>query len=125
VEPLTKDLKIILVDQPGTLANLGETLGKAGINIDGICGFPCEGKGVIHVLLEDVTSARKVLEEAGFEVLEDRQVLVLDVSDKPGELGNISRRIADAGVNIDLIYAATGTRLVLGVDDLEKARSII
>ena len=58
-------MKVILTDRPGTLADLGETLGKAGINIDGICGFPCEGKGIIHVLLEDATSARKVLEEAG------------------------------------------------------------
>ncbi len=118
-------MKVILADRPGTIADLGETLGKAGINIDGLCGFPCEGKGVIHVLLEDATSARKVLGEAGFEVGEDSQVLVLDVSDKPGELGGIYRRIADAGVNIDLIYAATGTRIVLGVDDFEKARSVI
>jgi len=50
---------------------------------------------------------------------------VLDVTDRPGELGGICRRIADAGVNIDLIYAATGTRIVLGVDDFEKARSVI
>ncbi len=118
-------MKVILTDRPGTLADLGETLGKAGININGLCGFPCEGKGVIHVLLEDATPARKVLGEAGFEVEEDRQVLVLEVSDRPGELGGICRRIADAGVNIDLIYAATGTRIVLGVDDFEKARSVI
>ena len=121
----TRDLKVVLADRPGTLADLGETLGSAGINIDGVCGFACEGKGIIHVLLEDATSARKVLEEAGFEVGKDRQVLLLDVMDRPGELGSICRRIADAGVNIDLIYAATGTRIVLGVDDYEKARSVI
>jgi hypothetical protein len=51
--------------------------------------------------------------------------LVLDVSDEPGVAGSICRRIADAGVNIDLIYVATNTRLVLGVSDLEKARSAI
>ena len=122
---MTRDLKVVLADQPGTFAEIGETLGSAGINIDGICGMAYEGKGIIHVLLEDATSARKVLEKAGFEVGKDRQVLVLDVTDRPGELGGICRRIADAGVNIDLIYAATGTRIVLGVDDLEKARSVI
>ena len=118
-------MKVVLTDRPGTLADLGETLGSARINIDGVCGFAHEGKGIIHVLLEDATSARKVLEEAGFEVGKDRQVLVFDVTDRPGELGGICRRIADAGVNIDLIYAATGTRIVLGVDDFEKARSAI
>lgn len=122
---MAKDMKVILEDRPGTLADLGETLGNAGINIDGICGFPCEGKGVIHILVEDATKARKVLEEAGFEVKEDRQVFVLDVSDRPGEMGSICRRIANAGVNIDFIYAATRTRIVLGVDDLEKAKSVI
>jgi len=122
---MARDLTVVLEDRPGTLAEMGEALGKAGINIDGLCGFPCEGKGVIHVLVEDAPPARKVLEDAGIEVKGDRPVLVLDVSDRPGVLGGICRRIADAGVNIDLIYAATNTRIVLGVSDLEKARSVI
>ena len=121
---MSKDLTVVLEDRPGTLAELGEALGKAGVNIDGFCGLPCEGKGIIHILLEDAKSARKVLEEAGFEVGEDRQVLVLDVTDRPGELGGICRRIAEAGVNINFIYAATGTRIVLAVDDLEEAKSV-
>jgi hypothetical protein len=121
-----KDLKVELEeDQPGTLADIGETLGNAGVNIDGICGFLCEGKGVIHILVEDAASANKALKEGGFEVTEECDVLVLDVSDQPGELGGICRRIANAGVNIDLIYAATETRIVLSVDDLEKARSVV
>ena len=122
---LKKDLTVVLEDRPGTLADLGEALGKAGVNIDGLCGFPCEGKGIIHVLVGDAASAREALEAAGFEVKGERQVIVLDVSDQPGEMGAICRRIANAGVNIDLIYAATRTRIVLGVDDLEKARSVI
>jgi hypothetical protein len=121
-----KDLKVELEeDQPGTLADIGETLGNAGINIDGICGYLCEGKGVIHILVEDATSANKALKESGFEVTEECDVLVLHVSDQPGELGSICRRIANAGVNIDLIYAATETRIVFSVDDLEKARSVV
>jgi len=121
-----KDLKVELEeDQPGTLADIGEALGNAGVNIDGICGYLCEGKGVIHILVEDAASANKALKEGGFEVTEECDVLVLDVSDQPGELGGICRRIANAGVNIDLIYAATETRIVLSVDDLEKARSVV
>jgi hypothetical protein len=56
---------------------MGEALGKAGINIDGVCGFPCEGKRVIHVLGEDGASVYKVLEEASIEVKGERTVLVL------------------------------------------------
>ncbi len=119
------DLTVILQDKPGTIADAGEALGKTGINIDGMCGFPCEGKGILHVLVEDASPAQMALEEAGFVVKDVRQVLVRDLSDKPGELGRVCRRVADAGVNVDLLYVAAGTKLVLGVDDMDKAKSII
>ena len=115
---MATDLTVILENRPGTLADLGGTLGKAGINIEGLCGFPSEGDGVFHVLVEDAAAARSALEEAGIEVRSERQVVVLECEDRPGELGKICRRIADAGVNIDLFYLATDTRLVIGADDL-------
>jgi hypothetical protein len=118
------DLTVILEDRPGTLADVGEALGKAGVNIEGLCGFPSEGKGVFHVLVEDEPTARRALEEAGLQVRSKRQVLILDVEDRPGEFGGICRRIANAGINIDLVYLATKTRLVVGVDDLDKARAV-
>jgi hypothetical protein len=120
-----KDLKVVLENRPGTLADLGEALGKAGINIEGGCGFPCEGQGVAHILIEDPVAARRVIEGVGNKVLEERDVLVLDIEDKPGALGQIGRRIASAGVNIDLVYLATNSRMVLGVDDLDKAHGAV
>jgi len=122
---MTIDLTVILEDRPGTLADVGEALEKAGINIEGLCGFPSEGKGVLHLLVEDGPTARRALEEAGLQVHSERQVLILDVEDRPGEFGSICRRIANAGVNIDLVYLATNTRLVVGADDLDKARAVI
>jgi len=119
---MTKDLTVILEDRPGTLADVGEALGKAGINIDGLCGFPCEGKGTLHILVEDAAAARRALEEIGLEVRGERQVLILELEDRPGAFGDVTRSIANAGVNIDLIYAATNTRLVIGADDLSKAQ---
>lgn len=120
---MAKDLTILLEDRPGTLADLGEALGRAGINIDGMCGFACEGKGVLHILVEDAVGARQVLEDAGFEVDSGREVLVIEAEDRPGSLGEVARKIASAGANIELIYKATQTKLVIEVDDLEKARS--
>jgi hypothetical protein len=72
-----------------------------------------------------VTSARGALEKAKIEVIEESDVLVLDIEDKPGELGRVCRRIADAGVNIDFFYAATKTRVVLGVADIEKVKAAL
>jgi len=121
-----KDLTVILQNRPGTLADMAESLGKAGINMEGLCGFPCEGEGLIHVLVEDAATAHKVLEEAGLEVRAEREVLVLDMEPfvgKPGTGGEMARKIADAGVNVDLLYFTENNRLVLGVDDLDKARA--
>ena len=122
---MAKDLTILLEDRPGTMADVGEALGKAGVNIEGLCGFPCEGKGIGHILVEDASAARHALEEIGIEVHHERQVLVLEIEDRPGALGEVSRRMANAGVNADLVYLATGTRLVLGVDDVDKARGAL
>lgn len=121
---MAKDLTLMLEDRPGTLADMAEVLGKAGINIEGTCGFPSQGKGVVHVLVEDAAAARKALEAAKIHVQEERDVLVLKIADRPGEYGRLCRKIANAGVNINLSYLATNTRLVLGVDNLDKARSV-
>lgn len=122
---MATDLTVILEDRPGTLADMGEALGKAGINIDGFCGLPVAGKGTIHLLVEDGEAATKALSDAGLNVEGSRNVLVWEVEDKPGVFGAISRKIADAGVNIDFSYLASNNRLVLGADDVEKAEAAL
>lgn len=122
---MATDLTVILENRPGTLAQAAEALGSAGINIDGSCGFPCEGVGIFHILVQDGSAAGATLKGAGFDVRAEREVLVLDLEDKPGTLGEVCRRIANAGANIDLQYLATNTRVVIGADDLVKARGAI
>lgn len=122
---MAKDLSLVLEDRPGQLAKVGEALGKAGVNIDGLCGATWEGKGQVHVLVEDAAKARRALEANGLHVDRESDVIVLDVEDRPGVLGNIARRLANAGVNLHLAYLATSTRLVIGADDLEKAREAL
>ena len=122
---MVMNLKLFLEDKPGALAKVGEAFGKAGINIEGLCGYTCEGKGVIHVLVEDVEKARRALAANKIEIAEELDVLVMEVEDRPGVLGNVSRRLASAGVNLRLAYLATSTRLVIGADDLEKARNAL
>ena len=122
---MANDLTVKLQNKPGTIADLGEALGAAGINVQGTCGFPCEGVGMLHILVEDATAARSALEAKGFEIIGERDVLILDVENTPGKLGEIARQIADQGINMDLIYIASNNRLVLGVDDLDKTRSVL
>src|SRR5919202_84356 len=121
-----KDLTITLEDRPGRLADLGEATGKAGINIEGLCATIGGGRAEIHVLVDDDAAAREALSSAGIDVDAQSDVLVGDGEDRPGTMGDVARKLADAGVNIGLAYAAFGgVKLVLGVDDLEKGRSAL
>jgi hypothetical protein len=119
------DLTIGLEDRPGILAELGEALGRAGINIEGFCGYTSDGRGIVHLLVDDAAAARGALEGTGIDVQDERDVLVVDIEDRAGALGVIARRISNAGVNLNVAYLATNTRLVLGADDLEKLRATL
>jgi hypothetical protein len=120
-----KDLTVSLTDQPGSLAALGEAAGRANINIEGACAYVEDGKAVVHICVDDADGARRALREAGLEVTGEQDVIVVQLEDRPGVLGGVTRRIADAGVNLKLAYLATGTRLVVAADDLDRAETAI
>jgi hypothetical protein len=121
-----KDLTVIMEDQPGKLADLGEATGRAGINIAGLCAMVGDGKGFIHILVEDAVAARKALEEAGIQVADERDAVVVDLHDKPGAMGEIARDLAEAGVNIDVAYTIfTGVRLAILTEDVDAAREAL
>ncbi|HEX2435690.1 MAG TPA: hypothetical protein VHI76_03470 [Solirubrobacterales bacterium] len=119
---------MILEDRPGELARLGELTGQIGVNILGMCALTGEGKGYIHLLVADekAAAARTALEDAGMGVADAREVLVVDIEDRPGTLGEMARRFADASVNIELAYTTFGgVRLVVATDDLDAARAAL
>ena len=123
-----KDIAIILENRPGALADMGEVLGKNGINIEGLCGIPFKDGAAVHILVEDETVSRYVLESAGFKVSAVREVIVMDIgpiAGKPGSGGKMARKIGNVGVNIDLIYLAEKNKLVIGVDDINRARNAL
>jgi hypothetical protein len=121
-----KDLTVIMEDQPGKLADLGEATGRAGINIAGFCAMVGDGKGFIHILVEDDADARGALEGAGISVADEREAVVVDLHDKPGAMGEVARDLAEAGVNIDVAYTIfTGVRLVILTEDVESAKAAL
>jgi hypothetical protein len=122
---MATDLAVTVADQPGVLAALGEAAGRAGVNLQGVCGVAAGPASVVHLLVDDADGARAALEQAGFADVVAREVVVVDVEDRPGALGEQARRVADAGVNLDLIYLATGPRLVLCAADLEALRAAL
>ncbi|MEU0571507.1 hypothetical protein ABZ297_39760 [Nonomuraea sp. NPDC005983] len=119
---------MIINDQPGELARLGEVTGQVGVNIQGLAAFTGEGKGVVHVLVDDsaTTRCREALEGAGMGIADERPVLVVDIDDRPGTLGELTRQLADANVNIDLAYTTFGgVRIVIATDDLDNANAAL
>ena len=119
------DISIVLNDIPGALAQVGEKMGEAGINIEGYCSFSSAGKSYLHILVNEMEGVRQALGELGLEVAQQREVFTVDVEDRPGELGKVARFIADSGVNIDMVYMGTSTRLVLCAFDSEAARAAV
>ena len=120
-----RDLTIELANRPGALADMGEALGRAGVSVEGGGVFVHDGKGIAHFLFADGAAARQALEAAGIRVVADRDVVVQRLrQDQPGQLGKISRRMADAGVNIEVMYSDHDHQLILVVDDLAKAREV-
>lgn len=116
-----RDLSIALQNRPGALAEMGEALGRAGVSVEGGGVFVSNGVGVAHFLFQDGEAARRALEAANIEVLDDREVVVVRLrQDEPGQLGKIGRMMAEAGVNIEVQYSDHDHQLILVVDLLER-----
>ena len=131
---MAKDLLVTLKDQPGEGARLGEALGNAGVNIEGLCAImdtgTGTGTGTVHVLVDDVAGAKAALEGAGITVEAETDVLVSPPLpdpdlDTPGRFGAMARALADAGINISLVYVASRNRVVLATSDNQRATQLL
>ena len=127
---MAKDLLVTLTDQPGEGARLGEALGNAGVNIEGLCAIMHDGRADVHVLVDDAAQARAALEGAGIAVQAETEVIVSpalpepDV-DTPGRFGAMARALSDAGINITLAYVASRNRVVLATSDNQRATQLL
>jgi len=122
-----KDLSITLEHRPGALAEMGEALGAARVSVEGGGVFVVNGVGIAHFLIADadVDAARRALHAAGIRLEAVRDVVMLRLRQEvPGQLGLIGRRMADAGVNIEVQYSDHDHNLVLVVDDFASGLGV-
>lgn len=120
-----KDLEILLRNEPGSLALLGETLGNNKISLEGGGVFHNGRLSIAHFLVEDVEKAKDVLENAGIQVLKINEVIIQKLrQDVPGQLGLFCRMLANAGINILAQYSDHASQLIVVVDDIEKGKLI-
>jgi len=122
---MLEEIIVAVDDRPGVLADIGELLGRTGVNIETLCASSHNGQGVIHLVVDDGDDAGEALESNGFKLAETRSVLTATIDDRPGELGRYCRRLADSGVEIKSAYVAKRaggeTELILAVDNAEDA----
>ncbi|HEV7585675.1 MAG TPA: ACT domain-containing protein [Solirubrobacteraceae bacterium] len=119
------DLVIDIENTPGALARVAAAISDAGVNI---AAATCVGPGdraELHILVPHAEAAKHSLAISHLAVTREREVVVVDVDDRPGVLADLTRRVAAAGVNLDLVYVATGDRVVFGADDLGALRAAL
>ena len=126
---ITKQLAIFLDNRPGMLARVADALAEAKINIYAITTSDTVDHTVIRLVVSDYRKALHVFEEHGTLVVED-DVLLIDGSNKPGELARIAHRLAEAKVNIEYCYSATPAEskkglLILRVSNPAKALKVL
>jgi hypothetical protein len=112
-------------NKPGALARVAAAISDAGVNI---AAATCIGPGEraeLHLLVPHAEAARHSLAISHLGVTREREVVVVDVQDRPGVLADLTRKIAKAGVNLDLVYVATNNRVVFGSDDIEGLRAAV
>ena len=119
------DLVIDIENAPGALARVAAAISDAGVNI---AAATCVGPGEraeLHILVPHAGAARHSLAISHVAVTREREVVVVDVADRPGVLADLTRKIARAGVNLDLVYVATRNRVVFGAADLAALRGAL
>lgn len=119
------DIELRMSNRPGELARMGRALGEAGVSVEGGGMFLAGDVGVAHFLVADQQAAVAVLERAGLHVAACREVLSLRLDqEEPGQLGKLTAAMADAGVNIEVLYSDHDHRLILLVDDVDAGRRV-
>jgi hypothetical protein len=119
------DLVIDIENTPGALAQVAAAISDAGVNI---AAATCVGPGTraeLHILVPHAEAAKHALAISHVAVTGEREVVVVEVDDRPGVLADLTRKIAKAGVDLDLVYVATRNRVVFGAADLDGLKAAL
>jgi hypothetical protein len=119
------DLAIDVENTPGALARVAAAISDAGVNI---AAATCVGPGEraeLHILVPHAEAVRHALAISQLAITREREVVVVDVEDRPGVLADLTRKIARAGVDLDLVYVATQNRVVFGAPDIAALRDAL
>ncbi|MDA2912570.1 ACT domain-containing protein [Acidobacteriia bacterium AH_259_A11_L15] len=126
--PIATQFSLKLENRPGALATTCSELAAKAVNIQAIVAEAWQ-PGRVRLVVNNTETARKVFEAKGIDFSEEK-VLVVRLSDRPGALGRITRKLAENQINIDYAYGsiekgAPKALVILGVSELEKAAALV
>ena len=119
------DLVIDVENTPGALADVAAAVSDAGVNLAAATYTGAGQRAELHILVKHPEAAKHSLAISHLAVTREREVVVIDVEDRPGVLADLTRRIARAGINLDLVYVATRNRVVFGAEDVDGLRAAL
>ena len=119
------DLTIEVENEPGALARVAQAISDAGVNISAATYTGPGATAELHILVPHAEAVRHALAITNQGVTREREVVVVEAHDQPGELADLARKVAKAGVNLDLLYLATRTRVVFGAEDLDALKAAL
>ena len=122
---MAADLVIDIENTPGALAAVAAAISDAGVNIAAATCIGTGDRAELHILVPHAEAARHSLAISHVAVTREREVVVVDVEDRPGVLADLTRRIAKAGIDLDLVYVATRNRVVFGADDIPALKAAL
>ena len=122
---MPKDLVIEIDNEPGALARVARAISDAGVNIAAATCVGAATTAELHILVPHADAVRHALSITQMGVTREREVVVVEVDDRPGVLADLTRDVADAGIDLDLVYVATRNRVVFGAADLDGLRAAL
>ena len=119
------DMVIEVDNEPGALARVAAAVSDAGVNLAAATSMGSNQRAELHILVPHAEAVRHSLAITNLAVTREREVVVVEVEDRPGVLADLARKVAEAGVNLDLVYVATHNRVVFGSPDIDKLRAVL
>ena len=119
------DLVVEIQNEPGALARVAGAISDAGVNLAAATCLGAADRVELHILVPHAEAARHALSISHLGVSREREVVVVEVEDRPGILADLTRKVARAGIDLDLVYVATRNRLVFGATDLTALKAAL
>ncbi len=126
-----REITVVAKNEVGALAAVTEALGSVGVNIEAVSAYSQDNKAIFRILTNDVTSATKTLSKISNVQISESDILIFKMQNRPGELGKITRRLANKLINLESVYIVskandyTEVAIKPSNNDFKKAKEIL